>query len=93
MTLKTTKKERNKFITEGLLFRQLTKGWLRDLCHDANRAEEFEKEVIMHTATIRRFKEHNNELRAKLNEAYERAAKVVERGGREESIRALKDKP
>ena len=45
MTLKTTKEQRDDFRNGGILFNDASVGWISDLCHDADRAREFQVEI------------------------------------------------
>ena len=71
MTLKTTEEQRDELLANNralLPYAQvsITLQMVHNLCHDADRAGELEKE--------------NADLRAKLDEAYEKAARVCENG-------------
>ena len=85
MTLKTTKEQRDNFRNGWGTFNDASLGWIHDLCHDADQAGELEEEVTRldkgWTNSIRYHEKaiaEITDLRAKLDEAYERAAQVCE---------------
>ena len=104
MTLKTTKEQRNKLIFQAEAdakageWTLLPEWTIQDLCHDADRARELEKEIQTlnkcafigsmrdcpthgESEELKRLKQENADLRAKLDGAYEKAARVVEERG------------
>ena len=83
MTLKTTKEQRDELLANNralLPYAQvsITLQMVHNLCHDADRARELEKELETGRKAWKVLQQKNDDLRAKLDEAYEKAANVCE---------------
>ena len=86
MTLKTTKEQRDALLTyyvdpDVTVYNSV----LRDLCHDADEARRMETEMIRLSGLLKTrdvdmaaYRKMDDDLRAKLGGAYEKAAQVCE---------------
>ena len=84
MTLKTTKEQRDELLANNralLPYAQvsITLQMVHNLCHDADRAGEMEKELETGRKAWKVLQQKNDDLRAKLDRAYDRAAEELEK--------------
>ena len=86
MTLKTTKERIEQLLVAAANTRfddcllTLSREEVTNLCHDADMAGELEKELETGRKAWKVLQQKNADLRAKLDEAYEKAAQVCENG-------------